>query len=151
MQEQTHPARMFGRLSMPLTLLAQSAGATITNAGLIHHAQAAFGFPALFGWREQRSGGTTQRAIRLASKISTREAASFPGLAQFCRSISLGGGGRLGGCRGEGWCKLGRARWLRTQVMAQLQAQIPDPTSKRSASTPVRRRHGCTNGLPSCS
>ena len=70
MQEQAHPARMCGRLSMPLTLLAQPTGATITEASLIHDTQAAIGLAALFGGRKLLQSLTAQGAIGLAEKVS---------------------------------------------------------------------------------
>lgn len=90
-QEYAHPAWMFGRLSVPLTGLAQVAGATITDASLIHDAQAPIRFSTLFGGREPCSGGTTQRAIGLPGKVVPREATLFPGLAGRCWSIALRG------------------------------------------------------------
>ncbi len=44
MQQHTDLARLRGSIALPLTLLAQGAGPTITNAGSIHHAQAAISF-----------------------------------------------------------------------------------------------------------
>ena len=46
MQEDAHLARLLGGGAIPLTLLAQRAGATTANAGRLDHAQAAIG--ALF-------------------------------------------------------------------------------------------------------
>ena len=90
-QEDAHPAWMFGRLPMPLTVFAHPTGATITDAGRIHDAQAAIRFSTLFGGSKLRSGGTAQGAIGLAGKVTTREPALFPGLAGRCRGIALRG------------------------------------------------------------
>lgn len=83
-EEQADPAWVFGRLSMPLTMLAQPTRTAIADAGLIYDAQAAIGLAALFCHREQRSSGTAQRAIGLAEKVASRKAALFPGLAERC-------------------------------------------------------------------
>src|SRR5690242_3726182 len=110
MQEQTDPARMFGRLSMPLTLLAQPTWKAIAEAGLIHHAQAPIRFSTLFSGSKLRSGGTAQGTIRLERKVSAREAALFPGLPWHSRGIALHGSwglGRWGGSCGQGQRKLG--------------------------------------------
>ena len=124
------PTRPGGAAAVPLTALSQVTRATIADPGSIEHAQALIRFSTLFGGRKLRSGGTAQGAIRLERKVSARETALFPVLTRFCRSIALCGGrsvGRLGGYRGESWRKLGGPHWLRLELVAQLQAQIPDP------------------------
>lgn len=122
-QEQADPAWMFGRRSMPLTVRTQPAGATITDAGLIDHAQAPIRFSTLFRRREQRSGGTTQRTIGLASKVSTRVATVFPGLTGHCRAYPCAGAAVAAttGAPPQGGGKLGGPHRLRRKLMAQFQ------------------------------
>jgi hypothetical protein len=69
MQENTHLARLFGGVAIPLALLPQRAGTTTAKAGAIRHAQAPIGFSAVL-MREQRLfSGTPQRSIRLERKV----------------------------------------------------------------------------------
>ena len=70
---------------------------------------------------ERLAGRTAQRAIRLWDKVTTREAALFPGLACYCRAIALPGGS-VGGLFlpwGESGSKLGGPYRLRLELMAQ--------------------------------
>jgi len=92
MQEHTHLTRLCCRLSLPLALLTQKAGATAANAGSIHHAQASIGFAASFMCRKLLPSRTAQGAIRLESEVTTGEAISLPGKGDFGGSIALYGG-----------------------------------------------------------
>ena len=62
MQQHADLARLFGGAALPLALLAQWTGAATTNAGRVHHPQAAVGFStSLLGY---------QRAPHRAPKCS---------------------------------------------------------------------------------
>jgi hypothetical protein len=89
MQEHTHLARFGGRAAIPLTLLAQGASTTTTDAGRIHHAQAAVGLSAPLMGTKLLARRAAQRAIWLEGKILPREAARFPGQSYGCRPLSL--------------------------------------------------------------
>ncbi len=113
---------------MPLALGAQSAGTTVTYPRGIHHPQAAIGFSALFRGRERLPSRTAQRPIGLEGKVATREAALLPG--QRCSLLGIplpGGSSGLCGRWGQGWRKLGGARWFRFEVVAQFKTQVPHP------------------------
>src|SRR5260370_42680511 len=81
--------------------------------------------------RNQRlASRTAQRAIRLKGKVLTREAGRLPGQGHGCWSIPLGGRRRVSRLfvrRRESRSKLGGTHWSRSKLMAQLQAQVPDP------------------------
>ena len=79
MQEYAHLARLRSSTAIPLTLVAQEAGATTANAGSIHDAQAPIGFSAMFLDTKRSPGWTAQRPIWLDRKVSSGEATSFPG------------------------------------------------------------------------
>lgn len=148
MQEHAHPARLPGVPGMPLALLAQPTGTAVAYLSGIDHTQAPIGVAAMFRRRERLPGRTAQRPIRLARKVSTREAAVFPGLAWHRWSIPLCGSSRGGLC----WCskpggsKLGGPHRLRLEVMAPFQPQVPDPTLQYTAKLPVPRPNDCTSG-----
>ena len=111
---------------MPLTLLAQPTGTTICNPGGVEHPQRAIGFSALFGRAQHLARGAAQRAISLGSKVAPREAPGFPGQASLGGSVAKGASGALRRLW-KGWSKLGGAQGRRLKLMAQLQAQVPDP------------------------
>src|SRR5207249_11194604 len=90
MQQQTDPAGLFRGSAMPLALLAQPTGATLADASGIEHAQAPISFPAPFLRKEARASRTAQRAVRVGSKVLTREAARFPGQCALGRAIATG-------------------------------------------------------------
>ena len=129
-QEHTHPTRLGGGFAMPLTLLAQKTGTATADAGRIHDAQASVSLGAPLLRNKRLTSRTAQRSIRLEGKVSTREAALFPGQGHGCRSIPLGGRrqvSRLFACRRESGSKLGGAHGIRMKLMAQFQAQVPHP------------------------
>src|SRR6266487_1824851 len=132
MQEHTHLPWLRGRLSLPLALLTQRAGAATANAGGVDHTQAPIGFPTPLVCRQLLRCGTAQGAIGLQGKVATREATGFPGQSDFGGSIPLHRGSHVGSrslpsqvSRG----KRGGAHRIWEQVMAQFQPQIPDPLS----------------------
>jgi hypothetical protein len=130
MEQQTHAARVRGSLPVPLTLLTQGARTTRADVGLIDDTQAAITFPAPFGCREARPSRTAQRAVGLERKVRPREAARFPGQSRGSSSIpGSRGAGRSPILRGrlQGWRELGGAQRLRLSLMAQFQAEVPDP------------------------
>lgn len=69
MQQHADLAWLFGGAAVPLTLLAQGAGATLANAGSIHDTQAPIGFSALLMWDEFLLSRAPQCPIRLKSKV----------------------------------------------------------------------------------
>ena len=89
MQQHAHPTRLGSSSPMPLTLFAQGTGTTTENARRIDHPQAPVGFGAPLVGKERLTSRTAQRAIRLKSKVSSREATSFPGQGHFYRPIAL--------------------------------------------------------------
>src|SRR2546421_8254457 len=89
MQEHAHLSWLRCRLSLPLALLTQRAGAATADAGGVHHTQAPIGFPTPLVCRQLLPGATAQRAIGLKGKVATREATSFPGQGDSGWSIAL--------------------------------------------------------------
>src|SRR5258708_1731962 len=79
MEQQAYLTRLGGGAALPLTLVAQRAGAATADAGRIHHAQAPISLSAPLVGAQGLPSRTAQRAIWLESKVSTREAALFPG------------------------------------------------------------------------
>ena len=129
-QEHTHPTRLSGGLAMPLTLIAQKTGTATTDAGRIHDAQASVSLGAPLLRNKRLTSRTAQRSIRLEGKVSTREAALFPGQGHGCRSIPLGGRrqvSRLFARRRESGSKLGGAHRIRMKLMAQFQEPRSTP------------------------
>jgi len=69
MQEDAHLARLLGGGAIPLTLLAQRAGATTANAGRVDHAQAAIGFSTLLMGVKRLPCWAPERPIGLERKV----------------------------------------------------------------------------------
>src|SRR2546429_7757347 len=92
---------------------------------------------------QRLSSRTAQRAIRLKSKVLTREAASFPGQSHGGFRISLRGRRRVSRLfvhRREGKGKLGRAHPIKEKLMRQFQNQVADPfRDKLTAFLPTAR------------
>jgi hypothetical protein len=65
MQENTDATRLLGVAAAPLTLLAELAGATVSETGSIDQSQAAVSLVALLCGMKCLPGRTTQRAIGL--------------------------------------------------------------------------------------
>ncbi len=127
MQQHTHLTRLGGGPALPLTLLAQRAGAATADAGRIHHAQAPIGFCAPLVCAEGLPGRTAQCPIGLESKVATREVVLFPGQGDRGLAIARGGGLLLWRSGHDGGSKLGSPYRGRLQVMPQFQAQVPHP------------------------
>jgi hypothetical protein len=89
-QQDAHLARFRRGAALPLTLLAQWARAATTDAGSIHHAQAAVSFSTPLLDRQRLPCWTPQGPIRLECKVLSREATRFPG--------SGGDGWTISGC-----------------------------------------------------
>ena len=89
MQEHTHLARLGGSAAIPLTLFAQGTGTTTADTGRIDHTQAPIGLSAPLVGHKRLTSWTAQRDIRLEGKVSSREAALFPGQGHNCRPIPL--------------------------------------------------------------
>ena len=124
------PTRLFRVPAVPLTLLAQSTDTTISNPGGVEHPQSAIGFACAV------RSGTTSCQLGSAvchqaggAKSLAREAPSFPGQASLEReAIAKGGSARRSDASDrDGWSKLGGAHGRRLKLMAQFQAQVPDP------------------------
>ena len=128
MEQQAYLTRLGSGAALPLTLVAQRAGAATADAGSIHDAQASIGFSALLMRDQRMSSLATQRPIGLESKVLSREATSFPGQAHVRGSIARGRS-RVRWKRGSGWgrwdgrSKLGRAHGIRMQLMPQRTAR----------------------------
>jgi hypothetical protein len=69
---------------------------------------------------------TAERPVRLERKGFASEAASFPGNSGLRRAVAGLQGPRLVSYRSRTG-KLGGAQWLKQEVMAQFQPQVPDP------------------------
>lgn len=123
MQQHTHLARFGGRTATPLTLLTQGTGTTPADAGRIHHTQAPIAFSASLMGDQRLASRTTERAIRLERNVLTGKAPCFPRRTHVRGSIARGGN-RVWW---SGRRTLGRADWIRMQLMSQLQAEVPDP------------------------
>jgi hypothetical protein len=82
-EQQTDLKRLGSGAALPLTLVAQRAGAATANAGRIDHAQAPIGLSAPLMGTQGLPSRATQYAIRLGNKVATRKATSFPGQG-FC-------------------------------------------------------------------
>lgn len=129
-EQHTHLARFFGGVALPLTRLAERTRTATADAGRIHHPQASIGFPTSFVDRERLPCRAAQRPIWLLGKLSTREATGFPGQRHLWWPISLWGRrdvGHLFVRRRAGRSELGGAHRIRMKLMAQFQAEIPDP------------------------
>src|SRR6266851_2915020 len=126
MEQQAYLTRLGGGAALPLTLVAQRAGAATADAGRIHHAQAPISLSAPLVGAQGLPGWAAQRAIRLKDKVATREAACFPGQSFCNRSIALYRG-RGGGLLLQLGSKLGCAHRSRAELMAQLQTEVPHP------------------------
>jgi len=92
MQQDAHLTWLLGGAALPLTLLAQGAGATAANAGRVHHAQTPIGFSAPLMGNQRLICRTAQGSVRLEGKILSREAARFPGRGNGGFAIARGGG-----------------------------------------------------------
>src|SRR5712691_5383592 len=122
MEQDAHLTRLSGLFAIPLTLFPQLTGTTICNSGCVDDAQTVSLFTAPFAWQEPLVCRATHRSIGLEGKGFSREAPGFPSSSNHRRSVAL----RLltlGGSRSKlrssyrGWAEL----------MAQLQAEIPEP------------------------
>ena len=69
MEQHTHLARLRGRATIPLALLAERTRTTTANAGAIDYAQAPVGFSAVFMRGELLGSGAAQRPIGLECKV----------------------------------------------------------------------------------
>jgi hypothetical protein len=78
MQQHADLTRLGGSAAVPLTLFAQGTGATTTDAGRIHHTQAAIDFSTLFLDTKFLVCWTTEGPVWLEREIVAREATSFP-------------------------------------------------------------------------
>src|SRR5258708_4231437 len=130
MQEHTRLTRFRRSTALPLTLFSQRARTATADAGSVHHTQASISFPASLMGDERLASGTAQRAIRLQGKVATGETTRLPGRGDFGRSIALDRRSQIGSrslpSQMSG-SKLGGAHGIREQVMAQFQAEVPDP------------------------
>ena len=149
MQEHTYLARFGGRDAIPLTMFPQGTRTTAANARRIDHAQASIGLSTPLLDTKLLARWTVKRAIRLESKVLPRETACFPGQSDFCRSVSLDRRSlRLElpwNRRCKGRSKLRRAHGIRMKLMAQLQAEVPDPLADQ---LPCFLSHGCMTDPP---
>ena len=93
MQQDTHLARLRGRVAIPLTLLAQRTRAAVANAGRIHHAQTAIGLATPLLRLKRLSSRTAEGSIWLERKIGSGEATRFPAGGGGGRTIAGGGSG----------------------------------------------------------
>ena len=78
MEEHADLTRFGGGVAIPLTLVAQRAGATTTNAGGIDHTQTAIDLAASLMSGKRLSCWTAKRPIRLERKVLPRETTYFP-------------------------------------------------------------------------
>ncbi len=78
-EQYTHLARFGSFIAIPLTLLAQRAGAATVDTRRIDHAQPAITFLAPLVGTKRLPSRTAQRPIGLEGKVATREASLFPG------------------------------------------------------------------------
>ena len=95
MHQHADPTWLFRVPTMPLTLLAQPTGTTISNLGGVEYPQRAIGFAALFGRAQRLARGAVERAVSLRSKVAPREASGFPGQASLGSSVAKGAIGAL--------------------------------------------------------
>jgi hypothetical protein len=79
MQQETHTTRVLRLVPMPLTLLAQGAGTTVRDPGLIDQTQAAVSLASPFTTPQALADRAAQAPIRLEGKVLACEAARFPG------------------------------------------------------------------------
>jgi hypothetical protein len=93
MQQDTDLARLRCGAAIPLTLLTQRTRAATANAGRIHHAQAAIGFPAPLLGRQRLPCWTAERPVGLERKVLARKAPCFPGGSRGRRAIPSCGNG----------------------------------------------------------
>jgi hypothetical protein len=96
-----------GLVPVPLTLLAQRTGTTVSDPGLIDHAQAAIAFTAAFLGQEQLVRRTADGPVGLESEVLAREAPGLPDSSDHRRPIAL-----LLITLGESRSKLRRAQWV---------------------------------------
>ena len=67
MHQHADPTRLFRVPAVPLTLLTQSTGTTVSNPGGVEHPQGAVGFATLFGRVQRLASRAAQGAISLRS------------------------------------------------------------------------------------
>jgi hypothetical protein len=118
----THATRFFGG-GMFLTLLAQWAGTAIPDAPSIQDAQRAIVFWSAFLRVERAISGTTQGSIGLQRKSRARKTAGKGTFGPLRRAIHDSGRRR----NHMGRSKDGGAHGRRSEVLAQGEAQIPEP------------------------
>jgi hypothetical protein len=136
MEQHAYLAR-FGRCApTPLTSFAQGAWTAVANASRIDHPQTPILFSTVLMRDQDFVCWTPQGSIRLEGKVSSREAASFPGGGDSGGSIprrgsrrSKGGWrhGLLGVLLREGRRKLGGAQRLRSKFVPQFESEVPGP------------------------
>src|SRR3982751_6510556 len=119
MKQHTDPAWLLGVTAVPLTLLAQLTGATVTETGRIDQSQTAVSLVAFFCCMKCLSGWTTQRAIGLQHKVTPAEATLFERQGHFGWGITGGRSRVIFRCRN--WSKLGGTYRLGFQLMSQFQ------------------------------
>ena len=93
MQENTHLARLRGFAAIPLTLLAQQAGAAAAETGCVHDAQAAIGFSTPFMGKKRLPCWTPERPIGLERKVGSGETTRFEGSGGGRWTVSRGRSG----------------------------------------------------------
>lgn len=96
------------------------------DAGAIHHAEASIDFSTLLLNTKLLVCWTTKRPVWLEREIVAREATSLPCGTHLRRSRARGRGG-VRWRRRESRSTLGRAYRIRMKLMAQFQAEVPDP------------------------
>src|SRR5215472_4993723 len=129
MQHHTDPTRLRSGFSVPLTLRAHRAAATLTDPGAGEHTQTAIRFAALFRGTQRLACWTEQHAIGLEGEVLPREASCLPRQCDGGRAIPLYRCllrfGLWWACHGG--CELGGAQRLRLELVPQFEPQVPDP------------------------
>jgi hypothetical protein len=153
MQQHAHLARLGRRGAIPLTLLAQRAGTAPTDAGRIHHAQAAIEFSTPLLDRKRLPCWTPQCPIGLERKVGSCEATCFPrrvavvgGLYPDAGADEAGRAAVCSLCAGMAGANERRCVWRSVPTDGPVPGAGSTPIGLPVASTPAPRPRASTTG-----
>jgi hypothetical protein len=145
MHQHDDPTRLFRVPPVPLILLTQSTGTTISNPGGVEHPQGAVGFAALFGWVQRLASRAAQGAISLRSPRRALRSARLSRASQPREKCSQRRKPRaqtpLEWLEQTRWCA-----WEKAQADGPVPGAGSRPIVRQSASIPARRRYEKTSG-----
>jgi hypothetical protein len=139
MHQHADPTRLFRVPPVPLTLLAQSTGTTISNPGGIEHPQGAIGFSALFVRVQRLASRAAQGAISLRSPRRAPRSAQLSRASQPREKRSQ----RRKQCAQTPLKWLEQTRWC---VGEKAQADGPAPGASFQTHCETICQHSCPQG-----